>query len=284
MALTAYPQQVQESPQLYINAGITYAGQAATSTLGSTTYTWTAPLSNTTSSSAQGTGYQKLILNSSSCAITWSTSSLATQWGHVWFAEVANPYSAVSLTTTSSFSTTTVGVTAIGSTTVVVSNAAGIANGQVVTGTFVGNPTTVQSVSGNTVTLSAATTSIANTATNVTFGQTNQTLPVGSNYIFVASTAGLAVGAILSNASLAANTYVTAINGSVVSLSAVTTGTIAAGATVSSTPSITWSGVTWHNNSAPTQANNGRSLYQFYTPDNGTTIYGRQMMASLTGL
>jgi hypothetical protein len=42
--------------------------------------------------------------------------------------------------------------------------------------------------------------------------------------------------------------------------------------------------VQWHGGSAPTQALAGRSIYQFYTPDGGTNIYGRQIMTGLVGL
>jgi len=51
-----------------------------------------------------------------------------------------------------------------------------------------------------------------------------------------------------------------------------------------STYTVTWTGISWPGGVAPTQATgNARSIYQFYTPDSGITIYGRQIMTSLAG-
>lgn len=44
---------------------------------------------------------------------------------------------------------------------------------------------------------------------------------------------------------------------------------------------ITWTGIKWSGGVAPTQAAGKRAIYHFYSPDGGTTIYGKQTFASL---
>jgi hypothetical protein len=87
MGLTAYPQEFQKSTQSYINAGITYSGQLQTI---SGTTSLAAPLANSTTTSGQGTGYQKISL-SASATVTWNTSSLVSKYGHIWYLEVYTP-------------------------------------------------------------------------------------------------------------------------------------------------------------------------------------------------
>jgi len=50
-----------------------------------------------------------------------------------------------------------------------------------------------------------------------------------------------------------------------------------------STYTVTWTGITWHAGTAPGQATTARSIYEFLSPDGGTTIYGRQVMSNLAG-
>ena len=51
-----------------------------------------------------------------------------------------------------------------------------------------------------------------------------------------------------------------------------------------STYTVSWSGVTWAGGSAPVTKTNGRTLYMFFSPDGGTTIYGKQVASNLAGV
>jgi hypothetical protein len=43
---------------------------------------------------------------------------------------------------------------------------------------------------------------------------------------------------------------------------------------------VTWTGVSWNGGTAPTQATTGRSVYEFWTSNAGSTIYGRLLIAN----
>ena len=88
MPITEYPQQIQKSTNVYINAGTTYAAGYQTSITG--TISLDAPNKNVTNSSASGTGYCKWIL-SGNATITFNTSTLPASYGHMWYVEIANP-------------------------------------------------------------------------------------------------------------------------------------------------------------------------------------------------
>jgi hypothetical protein len=47
---------------------------------------------------------------------------------------------------------------------------------------------------------------------------------------------------------------------------------------------VSWTGVTWSGGSAPTVTTNARSVYQFFSPDGGTTIYGKQTIVNVAGI
>jgi hypothetical protein len=364
MGLTAYPQEFQKSTQSYINAGITYSGQLQTIS-GATSLA--APLANSTTTSGQGTGYQKISL-SASATVTWNTSSLVSKYGHIWYLEVYNPMS--SLTTTSVASVTgtiatiptqtlsatgtagqstitvastagiyagmgvsvpltsinpangnqspyiTAGTTVVsftstiitlsnpllanmsgtpvifttpfptitaGSSNLILTNSTGIVTGMTVAGPGIAQATTVTSITGNLVVISNPVTSPLSNGATVQFIYSGGTWASGASYLPLVSVAGLVVGSPLVGTGIQGNTTVTSINGNIVGLSLATSATISGGTTVTSSPSLTWSGILWHNNVTPTQASNGRSIYEFYTPDVGTTIYGRQIMANLAG-
>jgi hypothetical protein len=364
MGLTAYPQEFQKSAQLYINAGATFAGQIQTL---SGAVSLNSPLQNTTSSSGTGTGYQKLVMGSS-CAVTWSTSSLSAKYGHVWYLEVYNPMSSLttasatsvtgtiatiptqtlSATGTAGQSTITVASTAgiyagmgvsvpltsinpangsqspyitagttvvsftstiitisnpllanmsgtpvifttpfptitVGSSNLILTNSTGIVTGMTVAGPGIAQATTVTSITGNLVVISNPVTSPLSNGTTVQFSYSGGAWASGASYLPLVSVAGLTVGSPLVGTGLQANTTVTSVNGNVVGLSLATSAPISGGTAITSVPSLTWSGILWHNNVTPTQASNGRSIYEFYTPDAGTTIYGRQIMANLAG-
>ena len=51
-----------------------------------------------------------------------------------------------------------------------------------------------------------------------------------------------------------------------------------------STYTVSWSGITWAGGSAPVTKTNGRTLYMFFSPDGGTTIYGKQVASNLAGV
>lgn len=51
-----------------------------------------------------------------------------------------------------------------------------------------------------------------------------------------------------------------------------------------STYTLSFNGVTWAGGSAPVAKTNGRSVYMFFSPDGGTTIYGKQIMSNLAGV
>jgi hypothetical protein len=364
MALTAYPQEFQKNAQSYISAGATFAGQIQTL---SGTVSLNSPLQNITSGSGTGTGYQKLVM-SSSCAVTWNTSSLISKYGHVWYLEVYNPMSSLSTTSSATVtgtianvptqtlsgtgtggqSTITVASTAgiyagmavtvplayinpangnqsqyltagttvvsytstvitisnpllanmsgtpviftspfptitLGSSNLFLTNSTGIVTGMTVSGPGIAQTTTVTSVTGNLVVISNPVTSPLSTGAQVQFSYSAGTWASGASYLPLTSVAGLVVGSPLSGTGFQTGTTVTSLNGNVVGLSLPTNSAIASGTAVTSTPSLTWSSVLWHNNVTPTQASNGRSIYEFYTPDAGTTIYGRQIMATLAG-
>jgi hypothetical protein len=44
---------------------------------------------------------------------------------------------------------------------------------------------------------------------------------------------------------------------------------------------VTFTGVTWDGGSAPSISSAGKTVLIFYTPDGGTTIYGKSLFASL---
>ena len=173
---------------------------------------------------------------------------------------------------------------AIGSSNVVLTNATGIVSGMNVAGVGIAQATTVTSVTGNLVVLSNPVTSALLVGSTLSFNYSVSSSWVsGANYLPLASVAGLAVGSPLLVTGLQTGTTVTSINGNVVGLSLPTNAPIAPATAVSSITTLTWSGILWHNNVTPTQASSGRSIYEFYTPDAGTTIYGRQIMANLAG-
>ena len=297
MGLTLYPQPVQKSTQGYVNAGATFAGGLTT-----ITGTVTQPIAFG-SNSGVGSGYQKLTM-AGSCTLSWSGTNLSSTYGNMWYAEIANPYSAFSSTVALTINTTVAVTAQPGATTITVTNASGVTAGMFIEGagegyssSLYGATNTVASVSGNVITLTNALPSLA---TGTTVGGTAivpgtpilfsysspNTIPSGVSFLPLTSTSGLVVGAPLSGG-VAAGTTVASIqsNSNVVGLSTPTTATITVGQAVTSSSTLTWGGtIKWHNNVIPTQASSGRSIYQFYTPDGGTTIYGRQIMASLSGL
>lgn len=284
MGITLHPQELSKSNQAYINAGITFNGGYNGTTTGIGAVSVTPPTAVVSGSTGPGTGYLFYYAQRSTQAINFSNAFNAS-YGNVFYAEVSNPFSTVSTTASTGITITTTQDTASGSTAIQVSTALSsvVSGALLVSGPGIANATTVSSISGTTLNISAATTSIIPNGTTITLTPSGGSWPTGSSFIGLSSVANLKVGAILTHASIPTNTYVTAIAGNAVQLSAVTTGAIAPAAAVTSTPAITFANVLWHNNAAPTQASNGRSVYLFYTPDNGTTLYGRQIMANLAG-
>ena len=304
MPISFYPQEMQKSNQLYINAGTTYSGALVNLTGGSQTLT--PAVQNTVGSSGVGTGYQKLSLQATT-SVTWSTTALSNKYGHIWYAEVYAPYGSYSTTAAVAVTTTLLASAQPGTTQITIPYIPSVAVGQVVGGPgeayasgLYGAATTVAqiSVSGNTmaVTLNNAIPNIAQgtgvsgsvipAGTQVTFtSATAGGIWAASNYIPVTSTTGLVVGSPITGTNIPASTTITSIvsGANVIGISSTTSGTITPGTTFSYAPSLTWNSINWHNNVAPTQLYPGRAIYEFYTPDAGTTIYGRQVMANLAG-
>jgi hypothetical protein len=282
MGLTTYPQPFQKSAQAYINAGITYNGVGgqllATGFVGSTQSLGT----------YQTGGYvYASIPTGQTTTLSWSAPS-STTYGSTWYAEIYVPTLTVSTTVASTISVlTTDAVTASGSTVINVSSTAGIVSGLIVSGVGIPNATTVSSVGFNQITLSNAINRDLFKGTSFTFTPTNSTWPIGVTALPLTSVANIVTlsgsGTNATCTGLAASTYVTSVSNNVVTLSAATTGSIASGTAFTSTPAITWSGVSWHNNVTPTQAIGGRSIYLFTAPGDGSLIYGRQIMANLAG-
>jgi hypothetical protein len=278
MGLTSYPQPVQKSTQAYINAGTTYTGQYSvnSSPVGS---------SITLSNPASGYGYYS-IPTSITTTLSWGT-QLNQTYGSTWYAEIYVPTLTVSTTVATSVTATVNATVNSGATTFTVANATGIASGLVVTGPGIANATTVSSVVGTTVTINNATTVTLFPGAQLNFTPSGTTWPIGTTALPLTSTSNIVTAATYGTqptcTGLATNSYVTSTGNNAVALSAATTGTVTIGATFTATPSITWTGVLWHNNVVPTQALGARSLYEFFSPDNGTTIYGRQIMANLAG-
>ncbi len=108
----------------------------------------------------------------------------------------------------------TSGTGSIGSRTITVSSATGLAIGQSISGTGIASGTTIAGISGTTVTLSKGLTSGLSNTTVSTFGSTSVT---------VSSSSFVSLGASVSGTGIAAGTYVTAISGTTVFLSAPTT-------------------------------------------------------------
>jgi len=282
MGLTTYPQPFQKSAQAYINAGITYNGASgqllATGFIGSTQ----------SLGSYQAGGYvYASIPTGQTTTLSWSAPS-STAYGSTWYAEIYVPTLAVSTTVAAAISAlTTDTLAASGSTVINISSAVGITTGLIVTGPGIAAATTVSAVGVNQVTLSNAITRDVFKGTAFTFTPTNATWPSGATALPLTNAANIVTvagsGTNATCTGLAASTYVTSVSNSVVTLSAATTGSIAAGTAFTSTPAITWSGISWHNNVTPTQAIGGRSIYLFTAPGDGSLIYGRQIMANLAG-
>lgn len=173
----------------------------------------------------------------------------------------------------------------LGSSNLILANATGIVSGMTVSGPGIPNATTVTSVTGNLVIISNPVTAAILTGTQVNFSYSSGSWASGSSYLPLVSVSGLAVGSPLSGTGIQTGTTVSSISGNIVGLSLPTNALIPGGTAITSTPTLSWGGtILWHNNVVPTQTSNGRSLYEFYTPDAGTTIYGRQLMANLAGL
>jgi len=282
MANTSYPQPMQKSAQAYINAGITYNGVGgqllATGFVGSTQ----------SLGAYQAGGYvYASIPTGQTTTLSWSAPS-STTFGSTWYAEIYVPTKTLSTTVAATISVlTTDAVATSGSTAINVSSTAGIVSGLIVSGVGIPNATTVSSVGFNQITLSNAINRDLFKGTSFTFTPTNSTWPAGTTALPLTSVANIVTlsgsGTNATCTGLAASTYVTAVSNNVVTLSAATTGSIAAGTAFTSTPAITWSGVSWHNNVTPTQTIGGRSIYLFTAPGDGSIIYGRQIMANLAG-
>ena len=282
MGLTSYPQPMQKSAQAYINAGITYNGVGgqllATGFIGATQ----------SLGSYQAGGYvYASIPTGQTTTLSWSAPS-STTYGSTWYAEIYVPTTTVSTTVAGSISVlTTDALVVSGSTVINVSSTAGLTSGLIVSGVGISNATTVSSVGFNQVTLSSAITRDLFKGTSFTFTPTNSTWPSGSTALPLTSVSNIVTlsgsGTNATCTGLAASTYVTSVSNSVVTLSAATSSSIAAGTSFTSTPNISWSGVSWHNNTTPTQAIGGRSIYLFTAPGDGSIIYGRQIMANLAG-
>jgi len=280
MGFTSYPQPLQKSAQAYINAGITYNSanqyQFYTSPIGSSISMYTG--------ASSGYGYTAVPTGqTTSLNLTVPTSA---SYGSTWFLEVYVPSVTLNTTVAQAITTTTTDSpsTGSGSNVISIANTNGIVTGMLVSGSGIAAGTTVTSnASGGTVQISANTVSPIFRGTTLTFTTPGGTWPAGTQYLPLAITPNLYPGQGVTCTGLATNTYAFNSTGNLVYLSAPTGSSIAAGTAFTSTPAITWSGVSWHNNVTPTQAIGGRSIYMFTTSGDGSTIYGRQIMANLAG-
>jgi hypothetical protein len=306
MAITTYPEVTKKNNTMYINAGTTYYGKVLSTTVSGAT-TLTSPQANTVGAQTVGSGYTKITLQNDT-TLTVSASSLLSSQGNMFYAEVLNPYTTQTLTVAPSIvgapgtysgsgTSITVSQPFAAALALVYNNTGGVYNftveGTVNPSNSVSAPS-LQTVTGiNTVTgvltLATALPSplLSNQPLVFNFG-TGQTLYSGSYLPFltapVVSTNGTAIPLGSSNSLLVNTTPVTGssnlylLNSSLASSYTVSTA-------YASRAVMTFGGsINWPSGTAPTQALAGRSIYQFYTPDAGTTIYGRQIMTGLSGL
>lgn len=290
MANTSYPQPMQKSAQAYINAGITFAAPQ----YNYTSYYGGAASTQTLTSPAQNGGYlYAMVPTGQTTTLSWLLPS-NTNYAFTWYAEIYAPTLTVSTTVAASITVlTTDAIATSGNTAINISNTAGLTSGLLVAGVGIPNATTISSVGFNQVILSSAITRDLFNGTSLTFTPTNSTWPSGSTALPLASTANIVIprlptgplqpGTNLTCTGFTAGTYVSSVVGNVVTLSAGTASSIASGTAVTSSPNISWSGISWHNNTIPTQPIGGRSIYMFTSPGDGATIYGRQLMANLAG-
>ena len=306
MAITTYPEVTKKNNTMYINAGTTYYGKVlSTAVAGATTLT--SPQANTIGSQAVGSGYTKLTLANDS-TLTVSASSLASTQGNMFYAEILNPYTTQTLTVapsiiaapgTYSGTGTSIQVTQTlaAALAVIYNNTGGVYNftmeGTVNTSSTVSAPanivvTGVNSITGI-LTLASALPSplLSNMPLVFNFG-TGQSTYSGSYLPFLqtatASTNGSAIPLGSTNSGLVNTTPVIG-SSNLYSLNQALASSYTVSTAYTSRAVLSWGvNVQWHGGSAPTQATAGRSIYQFYTPDGGTNIYGRQIMTGLAGL
>jgi len=306
MAITTYPEVTKKNNTMYINAGATYYGKVL-STAVAGAVTLTSPQANTIGSQAVGSGFTKLTL-ANDATLTVSASSLASTQGNMFYAEVLNPYATQTLTIAPSIvaapgtysgsgSSIQVTQTLAAALAVIYNNTGGVYSftmeGTVNPSNSVSAPanivvTGVNSITG-VLTLASALPSplLSNMPLVFNFG-TGQSTYSGSYLPFLQSvtpaTNASAIPLGPTNSALvnttpvvgAANLY--ALNNAFASSYTVSS-------SYTSRALLSWGvNVQWHGGSAPTQALAGRSIYQFYTPDGGTNIYGRQIMTGLVGL
>jgi autotransporter-associated beta strand protein len=100
---------------------------------------------------------------------------------------------------------------------------ASLAVGENVTGTGVPSNAYITAIAGNTVTISAVTTAAVTNATFAASSTVTTTNVTGTNSLTLPSATGLNVGQAVSGTGIPANTYITGVSGSTVTLSAVTT-------------------------------------------------------------
>ena len=151
MPITQYPQAVQKSNQLYINAGITYSGSLNTLS-GTNTVV---PAVQNVAGSGVGSGYQKINMGGN-LTLSWNTTALSNKYGHIWYTEIYNPFVSYSSTVSLSINTTVAATAQPGATQITVANASGIVIGMFVEGSgegyasgLYGAANTVAQISGD---------------------------------------------------------------------------------------------------------------------------------------
>ena len=115
---------------------------------------------------------------------------------------------------------------------------AGVAVGQLVTGTSIPANTTVAAVTSTTVTLSASTTAAVASSASIVFKAavsipTSAAQGAAGTGLTFTSTAGVIAGQLVSGSSIPAGTYVASVTSTTVTLSQSTTAIVASGATIS---------------------------------------------------
>ena len=121
----------------------------------------------------------------------------------------------------------------LGSTTITVASATGLAIGQGISGTGIASGATITNIVGTTITLSAANTGAVSGTVNIFNSQMPSVTGLsGQSTVTVGSASGLSVGQTISGTNIAAGATITAISGNTLTLSAANTGTVSGQAMV----------------------------------------------------